>query len=165
MRFRPTFTILMVFAMLIAGVGCNRDKCKRVTCVQGTCIDGTCNCEAGYYGTECNDIINAGIDGNWSLEEQCTAGADGYDVLLAAPSTSMVQVQITGLWGRAVAVAADLGADGTSIAVARQHLGNVEIDATGTFNLARNAMNLQYNVYQIGATQAFDVCTATLTKN
>ena len=77
----------------------------------------------------------------------------------------MVQLQLTGLWGRQAMIVADLGADGTSMQIARQRLGNVELDATGTFNTARTEITLQYNVYQLGVTQAFDVCNATLTKS
>ncbi len=165
MRYHQIFTLFLILLMLGVSLSCKRDKCKRVTCVNGACIDGTCNCTEGYYTPDCSAIINAGLDGNWSVEELCTAGADAYNVVLAAPSTSMVQIQFTGLWGRPVAVTADLGSDGTTVQISRQPLGNVDIDAEGTINSARTQITLHYNVFQSGASQAFDICTATLSQN
>ena len=165
MRYLQIFAIFMVCTMLGAGMGCKRDKCKRVTCVNGTCVDGTCNCATGYFNEDCSAIINAGLDGTWMLQEQCTAGSDSYEVLFAASSASMVQVQITGLWGRQIAVCAEIASDGAALQIVRQRLGSVEVDANGTIDDDRTEITLQYNVYQLGAAQAFDVCTATISKN
>jgi hypothetical protein len=163
---RSIFLFLASMLLLIGlGASCKRDKCKHVTCVNGTCVDGTCQCSTGYFREDCNSIVNVGYDGTWSLDEKCTAGADNYPVAVAAVPGSLTQIWLAGLWEQADTVIADFGADGFSLTLARQPLSNVELSGTGTINANRDEIELEYQVYFPGSLQAFDVCTATISKN
>lgn len=157
--------ILLAGLSLCLAVGCKRDKCKRVICVYGSCLDGTCICDAGYYGDECSDVVNAGLDGDWSLEEDCTAGADAYTVTVGAVADDHTTIWMQGLWEQQDSLLLEFGADATALTLSRQGIGTVEVDGIGTLNAGRDEITLQYNVYQIGSSSAFDQCAATLAKN
>lgn len=150
---------------LFCSLSCKRDKCKRIDCLNGNCLDGVCNCAEGYFQDDCGSVINAGFDATWNLEETCTAGSDNYPVTVAAVANSKTQLQMSGLWEQSAYVVVNIEANGLNLSVSRQPIGSTEVIAIGTINGARDEITLSYQVYNQGATQAFDVCSATLTKN
>lgn len=154
---------LMVAALAFSA--CKRDKCKRVTCINGTCVDGTCNCSAGYYGAECNSIQNVGYAGTWSVEEDCIAGTDQYDVSIFPMPGSLTSVGLVGIWEQPDTLVAVVGISGFELAADRQRVGTADIDATATVTEDHHQMTLSYQVYHFGQSQYFDKCTATLVKN
>lgn len=157
--------LLSLCLLTLASAGCKRDKCKRVTCVNGTCVDGICNCDAGYYGDECADIMNDGLAGTWSLEEACTAGSDAYTLQVSPVTGSLTQLNVIGLWEQQDTIVATVTGEGHTFEVSRQRLGNVELSGGGTINDYRDELQMNYSVFAIGNGQAFDQCTATISLN
>lgn len=156
-----------MFCALVLGLqlsSCNRDKCRRVVCINGACVDGTCNCTAGYYGPECNSIVNEGLEGTWELTEECTAGSDHYEVTIEVPSYNKVTIKLMGVWEQQDALEAGFAANGSDFSISRTPVGNVEIDAYGVLDDTRTEITLNYNVYHPGAGSPYDVCVATLTQ-
>ena len=152
---------------LLCGVGCKRDKCKHVTCVHGTCADGNCICEKGYFGSDCHEILNAGYTGTWNVVENCTAGADHYPITLVPSVTDFSQLGIVGIWGRLDTVFGTIGGENSTFDIANQpipHSGYM-IDGHGTINATHDKFTILYNIYDAGAAQPFDVCTANISKN
>ena len=156
--------LLLGVGLLFPMIGCKRDKCKRVVCVNGSCVDGTCNCTTGYYGAECNAVINEGLQGAWNLTEDCTAGADNYEVMVEIPGDEMVRIKMVGIWEQPDTLLAVFDPNGTDLSIERTTLGNKEVSAEGTISDDRREITLNYKVYNPGAATAFDVCVATLTK-
>jgi hypothetical protein len=149
----------------LLGTGC-RDKCKKVSCVHGTCADGTCVCEAGYFGQDCNTVINAGFSGNYALTENCIAGTDNYAVKFVPKNGSLKDIYLIGLWEQSMDTLVAVGNEtGLSFEIARQALGNYEVMGEGTSNADYSNVDLAYRIYATGSSSSLDECTATLIKN
>jgi hypothetical protein len=160
------YCLVILMAMTFACMGCNRDKCKHVICVNGECIDGTCNCSTGYFGTDCNTVVNAGFAGGWAGTEECIAGSDEYQVSMAAEGSSLTNLTMVGFWGiEDDTVIAVVGDNGLDMTIARQRLRNVDVEGEGLANDRQDEVNLTFRVYNLGQSQPFDQCTATLLKD
>lgn len=46
------FSLLVIFFL-----ACSDNPCEDVNCNNGVCIEGTCDCEEGFSGTNCNQIL------------------------------------------------------------------------------------------------------------
>lgn len=159
------YLFLLGFLSMVAATGC-RDKCKRVDCIEGTCVDGTCECNEGYFGALCNQTLNENYNGAFALTENCTAGADLYDVSIQPSPDNNLDILITGLWEQVNAVVrAQVGADGYSFVIQRKLIAiNREITGDATVNEAFDEISLNYQIYETGASQPFEQCTAALVK-
>ena len=160
-----TFFVLAFSLCLMLNFGC-RDKCKRVDCVEGTCVDGTCECNEGYFGELCNQVLNANYNNAFALTENCTAGADLYDVTIQASSTNKSEIQITGLWEQSNSmVTAQIASDGYAFSISRQSIANNrDIVGNATVNNDFDEITLDYDIYVTSASQPFEQCSATLVK-
>jgi len=152
----------LVLFMLLLFFGC-RDKCERLDCINGECIEGKCACEQGYEGGLCETASNEKFNGIYDLNENCTAGSDGYEVRLEPSSTEPMVFEIFGLWEQEDdAVTVQIAEDGTSFEAGIQMLNNKRVVISATSDAFANTINLDYEVYEPGQTAPFDICQATL---
>ena len=158
--------VLLLLALTTAVFsGCKRDKCKRVVCMNGACVDGTCECTAGWMGTDCGTMIKDQYIGSYTATEECRAGSDHYPVTIAADGASLTTVRLIGFWGvTGDTIVADLGADGLQGTIARQPLGNYEVDGSWISNDLHDEINVTFFVVEQGSIP-LDQCTATFTKD
>lgn len=158
------FAAILFALSLILASGCG-NKCKKVSCVEGVCEDGKCNCNEGFTGELCNQTLNANYNNTFSVNENCLAGSDSYDVSIRAKAASNSEIEITGLWEQVNSiVVAKIGTDVHSFTIARQQLGTKEVTGSATVDNNFENMTLEYEVYQVGNAQSFDQCTASLSK-
>ena len=61
------------------------DPCAGVDCgPNGTCVDGTCDCEEGYYGDTCENLLQDLFIGTWSGLD---CDGDDYSIAISAGAT------------------------------------------------------------------------------
>ena len=155
---------MLLFLMTSLGLGCG-DKCKKVDCVEGTCVDGTCECNEGYFGELCTQALNSNYNNNFALTENCTSGSDLYDVSILASADNNVDIKLTGLWEQVSrTVVAQVGQDAYGFTIARQQFGTKEIAGQATVDVLFEEIALSYQIFQTGASQPFEQCTAALVK-
>ncbi|HHG84642.1 MAG TPA: hypothetical protein ENJ82_07825 [Bacteroidetes bacterium] len=156
------FSLAVLLSLGVMTEGCKRDKCKKVVCVNGECVDGDCICQAGYGGSDCSAPLNANYAGTFSLTEQCTAGADAYDLFLEPVSGSLDQVRVAGLWGKPQdSVIVTVAKNGTDFSATRTGYAGKELKVNGVMESDGQAGTVEFELFQVGANNPFDVCTAT----
>lgn len=143
------------------------DPCYGVNCVNGTCVNGNCNCDPGYEGEGCDKPFNARYLGAYMAAETCSSsGANTYSVLVTPKSGTVLEAQITGLWGQTqgVVTATILDSNSSSFMIPRQTLyGTYEIEsATGSITPDGAEITISYTVFQNGNT--VETCTVQLNK-
>ena len=164
MNLRKAF-FLSLFLVTLAAMGC-RDRCARLDCANGNCVEGECVCEAGYEGSLCETLINEKYSGTYTVEEECVAGSDNYQLTMTPDASNPAQVKISGLWERQDTVIGNVDDTGLIVTIERQALGNREVSGTGTsedqFGLT---IQFTYDIFNTGAGSPFDNCTATFNKD
>lgn len=157
-------TYLAIFFFVIAAFGC-RDKCKRLECVNGSCVEGECACTSGFEGSLCESTVSEKFDASYTVDEDCTAGFDNYELTMVPNPGVPTEIRITGLWEKNDTITGTIDDTGLIITIERQALDNVEVTATATSDDSGNTIELDYQIYNNGAGSPFDVCSATLDRN
>ena len=147
-------------------MGC-RDKCKRLDCgANGTCVEGACACATGYDGSQCENPVNFKFDNMYALEEDCSAGADYYDLDFIPDSENPSRMLIVGLWEKeSDTLEAFVNDDGLTFNIPRQVVDNVDISGTGqALDIFAIDVQIDYEVFWAGQNVSFDRCSATLSQ-
>jgi len=155
------WTLLMI---LLALGSCRPDRCKNVPCEFGTCVEGNCICQSGYEGEDCSERQISKFEGYFQVSETCTAGSDSYTIWVGISDSSLYDARLSGIWGQPDTLVGLLSADGNALEFDRQPIVGKEISARLFFRPSESDFSLSYEVYDVGAMQPFDVCTANLTR-
>ena len=161
------FSALSLVALLFMS-GC--DDCKDVDCgtaAQGTCVEGVCECLAGYEGEDCKTNVTAKFIGTYVENGNCSeTGAEAFTVTIAASSSDMTKILITGFWGFTTPVTATVNADGLGFTIPTTSItgtiyGTVTVSGTGTRTSSSSLITATFTVvYTDAGTTYTDVCSA-----
>lgn len=117
----------------------------------------TKTCDEGYEGSDCKTEVRAKFLGNYHGTEQCTAGNDEYNVVIAASSTDVVKVTISNVYNQGFTATASVS--GSSLTIESQTVVSGVV-VSGTGSVSGDGKNLTLT-YSIGDGTTNNSCTFT----
>lgn len=152
------FGIAVSFALVFAG--CSGDPCKDETCnnngipvVVGDECD--CDCDTGYEGERCEDLVQDNYTGSYNMDESCDTGNDTYGLQVSSGNDELSLV-FNNLYDVGFNTNGTIQSDGT-VNIPSQSFGtgsisgNASISSTGTLTIN----------FTISSSGVSDDCTAT----